>query len=105
MIGGLEWINEPPIFRFFIGTLKPKGDWPPNSLQSLKLTLEIRFNGDLKITCLDNSIQIGLYVSDWCDVLSIGSYLTGYRLLIIERLFGSWTNNDEIRGKVGDLDL
>ena len=27
LVGGLEWIDEPPILRFFYGTLRPKGDW------------------------------------------------------------------------------
>jgi tryptophanase len=28
LVGGLEWIQEPPLLRFFMGTLKPIGDWP-----------------------------------------------------------------------------
>jgi tyrosine phenol-lyase len=28
LIGGLEWVEEPPLLRFFMGKLKPKGDWP-----------------------------------------------------------------------------
>jgi tryptophanase len=27
IVGGLEWVEEPPILRFFYGRLRPKGDW------------------------------------------------------------------------------
>ncbi|MCC8072320.1 MAG: tryptophanase [Bacteroidales bacterium] len=27
LIGGLEWVEEPSVLRFFFGRLKPKGDW------------------------------------------------------------------------------
>jgi tyrosine phenol-lyase len=27
LVGGLEWIEEPPVLRFFVGKLKPTGDW------------------------------------------------------------------------------
>jgi tryptophanase len=27
LIGGLEWIEEPPVLRFFVGKLQPIGDW------------------------------------------------------------------------------
>jgi len=27
LIGGLEWVEEPPVLRFFVGKLQPIGDW------------------------------------------------------------------------------
>jgi tyrosine phenol-lyase len=27
LVGGLEWMEEPPLLRFFMGRLKPKTDW------------------------------------------------------------------------------
>ena len=27
LIGGLQWIDEPRVLRFFFGRLKPVGDW------------------------------------------------------------------------------
>lgn len=27
LVGGLEWIEEPPVLRFFVGKLKPIGNW------------------------------------------------------------------------------
>jgi tryptophanase len=27
IVGGLEWVEEPPILRFFYGRLRPVGDW------------------------------------------------------------------------------
>ena len=28
LVGGLEWDHEPKVLRFFLGRLKPIGDWP-----------------------------------------------------------------------------
>ena len=36
LIGGLEWIQEPPLLRFFMGTLKPIGDWPQKLIAKFK---------------------------------------------------------------------
>jgi tyrosine phenol-lyase len=27
LVGGLEWVEEPPVLRFFVGKLRPIGDW------------------------------------------------------------------------------
>ncbi len=36
LVGGLEWINEPPLLRFFMGTLKPDSDWPQKLIAKFK---------------------------------------------------------------------
>jgi tryptophanase len=36
LVGGLEWINEPPLLRFFMGTLKPVGNWPEKLIAKFK---------------------------------------------------------------------
>jgi tyrosine phenol-lyase len=36
MIGGLEWVEEPDILRFFFGRLKAKGDWPQQLIQKFR---------------------------------------------------------------------
>ena len=36
LVGGLEWLDEPPLLRFFMGTLKPKGDWPQKLMAKFK---------------------------------------------------------------------
>lgn len=36
LIGGLEWIEEPEVLRFFYGRLKPVGDWQERLLQAFK---------------------------------------------------------------------
>ncbi len=36
LVGGLEWVNEPPLLRFFMGTLKPIGDWPQKLIAKFK---------------------------------------------------------------------
>jgi len=28
LVGGLQWDKEPEVLRFFVGRLKPIGDWP-----------------------------------------------------------------------------
>ncbi|MGI5951546.1 MAG: hypothetical protein ACOX61_06840, partial [Brooklawnia sp.] len=28
MVGGMKWVEEPEILRFFYGRLAPVGDWP-----------------------------------------------------------------------------
>ena len=30
LIGGLEFVEEPPVLRFFMGKLRAKSDWPEN---------------------------------------------------------------------------
>jgi tryptophanase len=36
LVGGLEWIQEPPLLRFFMGTLKPVSDWPQKLIAKFK---------------------------------------------------------------------
>ncbi|MBW6534566.1 MAG: tryptophanase [Mariniphaga sp.] len=36
LVGGLEWVEEPPLLRFFMGTLKAKGDWPEKLMAKFK---------------------------------------------------------------------
>ncbi len=36
LVGGLEWIQEPPLLRFFLGTLKPVSDWPQKLVAKFK---------------------------------------------------------------------
>lgn len=36
LVGGLEWVEEPPLLRFFMGRLKPKGDWPEKLVARFK---------------------------------------------------------------------
>lgn len=36
LVGGLEWIQEPPLLRFFMGTLKPNSDWPQKLIAKFK---------------------------------------------------------------------
>jgi len=36
LVGGLEWVEEPPLLRFFMGTLKPGSDWPQKLIAKFK---------------------------------------------------------------------
>ncbi len=36
LVGGLEWTEEPPLLRFFMGKLKAKGDWPQKLVAKFK---------------------------------------------------------------------
>ncbi len=36
LVGGLEWVEEPPLLRFFMGRLKAKTDWPEKLLAKFK---------------------------------------------------------------------
>ena len=36
LVGGLEWVEEPPLLRFFMGKLKAKGDWPEKLMAKFK---------------------------------------------------------------------
>jgi len=36
LVGGLEWVEEPPLLRFFMGRLKPKTDWPEKLIAKFK---------------------------------------------------------------------
>jgi tryptophanase len=36
LIGGLEFVEEPKVLRFFLGRLQPKGDWPQQLVQKFR---------------------------------------------------------------------
>ena len=36
LIGGLEWVEEPPLLRFFMGKLKADSDWPEKLVAKFK---------------------------------------------------------------------
>jgi tryptophanase len=36
LVGGLEWVEEPPLLRFFMGRLKAKGNWPEKLMAKFK---------------------------------------------------------------------
>lgn len=36
LVGGLEWVEEPPLLRFFMGRLKAKTDWPEKLMAKFK---------------------------------------------------------------------
>jgi tryptophanase len=36
LIGGLEWVEEPPVLRFFVGKLKAKTNWPEKLMEKFR---------------------------------------------------------------------
>jgi tyrosine phenol-lyase len=36
LVGGLEWVEEPPLLRFFMGRLKPVGNWVEKLISKFK---------------------------------------------------------------------
>jgi tyrosine phenol-lyase len=36
LVGGLEWVEEPPVLRFFVGKLKAKTDWPDKLVEKFR---------------------------------------------------------------------
>jgi len=36
LIGGLEFVEEPKVLRFFFGRLKPVGDWPQKLVEQFR---------------------------------------------------------------------
>ena len=36
LVGGLEWIEEPPLLRFFMGRLTSTTDWPQKLIAKFK---------------------------------------------------------------------
>lgn len=36
LVGGLEWVEEPPLLRFFMGRLKPVGNWTEKLIAKFK---------------------------------------------------------------------
>jgi tryptophanase len=36
IVGGLEWVEEPEILRFFFGRLRPVGDWQERLVAKFK---------------------------------------------------------------------
>ncbi len=36
LIGGLEWVEEPPVLRFFVGKLKAKTNWPDKLVEKFR---------------------------------------------------------------------
>jgi tryptophanase len=36
LIGGLEFVEEPRVLRFFFGMLKPTGDWPNKLMKKFR---------------------------------------------------------------------
>jgi len=36
LVGGLRFVEEPPVLRFFLGRLEPIGDWPIKLIKKYK---------------------------------------------------------------------
>jgi tyrosine phenol-lyase len=36
LVGGLEWVEEPPVLRFFVGKLKAKTNWPEKLVEKFR---------------------------------------------------------------------
>jgi tryptophanase len=36
LVGGLKFVEEPPVLRFFMGRLDPIGDWPERLMAKFK---------------------------------------------------------------------
>jgi tyrosine phenol-lyase len=36
LVGGLEWVEEPPVLRFFVGKLKAKANWPEKLVKQFR---------------------------------------------------------------------
>lgn len=36
LIGGLEWVKEPPLLRFFMGGLRPASNWLQTLVEKLR---------------------------------------------------------------------
>ena len=36
LVGGLEWVEEPPVLRFFVGKLKAKTNWPDKLVEKFR---------------------------------------------------------------------
>ena len=43
LFGGLEWVDEPKVLRFFLGKLKPVNDWQERLVKNLRRILETAY--------------------------------------------------------------